>query len=270
MTAHELSPRPFASPPLPKALRRARTLAARVLAGLALSLGVATPFLTDPAAAQPAPAAPAAPAVAMPANVDAAVACVQGFYDKSSTFKSKFTQVYTAKAYNTTKTSTGSVVFSKPGKMYWLYDSENACVGSGPGRRCNTVVSDGSIIKVYEAGNAQMFEQPVDKSQYPAALSFLTGTGKLADSFAFELFPGDKMNFPGGYVLVGQPKTPTAAYSKVLFYVDPPTCQILRAMVIDGQANRNRFDFQAPQVNLPVPPSQFTFTPPPGTSIVKP
>jgi outer membrane lipoprotein carrier protein len=41
-------------------------------------------------------------------------------------------------------------------------------------------------------------------------------------------------------------------------------------MVIDGQGNRNRFDFVSPRVNEPVAATQFTFTPPPGTSIVRP
>ncbi len=41
-------------------------------------------------------------------------------------------------------------------------------------------------------------------------------------------------------------------------------------MVIDGQGNRNRFDFVNPRVNEPVPPTEFTFTPPPGTSVVRP
>jgi len=41
-------------------------------------------------------------------------------------------------------------------------------------------------------------------------------------------------------------------------------------MVIDGQGNRNRFDFVNPKVNEPVPPAEFTFTPPPGTSVVRP
>ena len=43
----------------------------------------------------------------------------------------------------------------------------------------NRVVSDGKIIRVYEAENKQMYEQPIDKSQYPAALAFLVGTGSL-------------------------------------------------------------------------------------------
>ncbi len=42
----------------------------------------------------------------------------------------------------------------------------------------NRVVSDGKVLKIYEAENKQMYEQDVNKSQYPAALSFLMGTGQ--------------------------------------------------------------------------------------------
>ena len=68
-----------------------------------------------------------------------------------------------------------------------------------------------------------MFQQTVDKSQYPAALGFLVGGGKLNEVFNFELYKGDDMNFPGGQVLVGTPKTASPAYTKVLFYVDSST-----------------------------------------------
>jgi outer membrane lipoprotein carrier protein len=212
----------------------------------------------DAGLAQPAP--PPAASTASAASANQAVESVQAFYDKSTTFKSDFQQKFWVKAYNHTKTSTGHVTFAKPGKMEWVYDDP----------KDNRVVSDGKIIRVYEASNKQMFEQPVDTTQYPAALSFLTGTGKLTNNFDFELFPGANMNFPGGYVLVGTPKQPTAAYSKVLFYVDSGTSQVRRVMVIDGQGNRNRFDFVSPRVNEPVAENQFTFTPPPGTSIVRP
>jgi outer membrane lipoprotein carrier protein len=211
----------------------------------------------DTAGAQPVPAGASAP-VGMTANQ--AVQSVQAFYDKSTTFKSDFQQRFWVKAYNHEKKSSGHVTFAKPGKMEWVYDDP----------KDNRVVSDGKTIRVYEASNKQMFEQPVDTTQYPAALSFLTGTGQLGTSFDFELFSGDSMKFPGGYVLVGTPKQPTAAYTKVLFYVDASTSQVRRVMVIDGQGNRNRFDFVSPRVNEPVAATQFTFTPPPGTSIVRP
>jgi outer membrane lipoprotein carrier protein len=191
---------------------------------------------------------------------DQAVSCVQWVYDQSRTFRAGFQQLFTVKAYATEKTSRGQVTFEKPGMMLWKYDEPLN----------NRVVSDGSVIKVYEASNNQMYEQAMDKSQYPAALSFLTGTGRLTDSFDFDLVEGDKLGFKAGYVLLGVPKQPTPAYAKVLFYVDLATSQVRRVMIIDGQGNRNRFDFTNPQFNVSVPPETFRYSPPPGTTIVRP
>ena len=221
------------------------------LSGLGAFPGGAKTAMADP---------PPSPPPGGAQGVDGAVASVQSFYDRSTTFKSDFQQKFWVKAYNREKSSRGHVTFAKPGKMDWVYDDPAG----------NRIVSDGSVVKVYEAGNKQMYEEPIDKSQYPAALSFLTGTGKLTDSFSFQLVSGTEMKFPGGYVLVGTPKAPAAAYSKVLFYVDTATSQVRRVMVIDGQGNRNRFDFVDPRINETVAPAQFSFTPPSGTSVIHP
>ncbi len=200
---------------------------------------------------------------AQPAPADqtaATVAKVQAFYDKTTTFQSDFSQEFFVKSHNVRKESKGKVIFEKPGKMNWEYSNPAG----------NRVVSDGTILKVYEAANKQMFEQNVDKSQYPAALSFLTGGGKLGEVFTFVMYPGAAMNFQGGDVLVGTPKTPTPAYTKVLFYVDSASSQVRRVLIVDGQGNRNRFDFESPKVNVQVPPGTFQFTPPPGTQIIRP
>jgi outer membrane lipoprotein carrier protein len=235
-----------------------RRLLLPVLTALCLVASTATAG-DPPLAASGAPASTCLPATPTAAQ---AVTCVQQVYDQSQTFASDFSQKFWVKAYNQEKSSHGHVTFVKPGKMHWTYDD--------PQSTGNRVVSDGATIKVYEASNKQMYEQPMDKSQYPAALSFLTGTGKLGDSFNFDLFPGAQMNFPGGVVLVGTPKTATPAYSKVLFYIDQATSQVRRVMIIDGQGNRNRFDFEAPHVNQAVSPDLFKFTPPAGTSIIHP
>ena len=248
--------RPRPAPRPLSAVRRRAVPTLLVALVFVAAIGGASSY-SAPGRAQPTGGQPTA--AAQP-SADQAVQSVQAFYEKSTTFKSDFQQKFWVKAYNHEKTSSGHVTFAKPGKMEWVYDDP----------KDNRVVSDGKIIRVYEASNKQMFEQPVDTTQYPAALSFLTGTGKLTDSFDFQLFPGPDMKFPGGYVLVGTPKQPTPAYSKVLFYVDAATSQVRRVMVIDGQGNRNRFDFVSPRVNEPVAPTQFTFTPPPGTSIVRP
>jgi outer membrane lipoprotein carrier protein len=56
----------------------------------------------------------------------------------------------------------------------------------------------------------------------------------------------------------------------MLLYVDGKTFQVRRVLLIDAQKNKNVFDFSAPLVNVAVPASEFQFTAPPGTQVVKP
>jgi outer membrane lipoprotein carrier protein len=211
-------------------------------------------------------AALVAPALLMPAEALAAptaeeiAAKVQKFYDSTKTFRANFAQVYTIKVQNKKKESKGTVVFEKPGKMSWKYDAPNG----------NRVVSDGKVIRVYEREAEQMYESAVKKSQYPAALAFLMGEGKLTKDFKLKLLDSATMKFEGGWVLECTPKEATPAYQKMLLYVDGQTSQARRALIVDAQGNRNRFDFIDPVVNKPVAPNEFEFTPPKNTKIIKP
>jgi outer membrane lipoprotein carrier protein len=228
------------------------------LAVLGSALSTASADAPKPAAPAPAPAPPPAkkPDAAPALTAEQIVDRVQAFYDRTKTFKSGFEQRFTVRAYNRTKESKGQVIFEKPGKMSWRYTNGNR------------VVSDGKNIKVYEAENKQMYETQIDKSQYPAALSFLVGGGSLKKSFKFE--KPDNMKFEGGYVLLGLPREPTPAYQKVVLYVDAATYQVRRVLLLDAQGNRNRFDFVRPEVNRKPPPGEFDFKPPPGTQLIKP
>jgi outer membrane lipoprotein carrier protein len=228
---------------------------------IAISLALAGPgLLVERVSGAQAP--PAAQA-----NAQQIVDQVQAFYDKVHTFQSDFHQEFLVKAYNQTKTASGHVIFSKPGNMNWTYVAPAG----------NRVVSNGATVWVYQAANKQMYQSAINQSQYPAAVSFLTGTGKLADDFDFTLGNGNNTaqpktapNLPGVWVLIGTPKTATPSYRKVLFYVDKATSQVLRVMILDGQSNTNTFTFDGPHVNAPLTPGQFTFAPPPGTNIVRP
>jgi outer membrane lipoprotein carrier protein len=228
----------------------------RTFAALSL-LTLAFPLITSSSLAQQ---GKPAPAKALPAlSADEIVGKVQTFYDQLKTFKASFKQRYTIRSHDKNKDSAGSVIFEKPGKMSWRYTNNG-----------NRVVSDGRIIKIYEKENKQMYEQPLDKSQYPAALSFLTGQGKLKQNFKFTKQDSVAMKYASGYVLLGEPLQPTAAYDKVYFYVDGTTFQVRRVIIIDAQQNKNRFDFEAAQANTKPPQGEFNFTPPPGTQVIKP
>ena len=184
---------------------------------------------------------------------------VQSFYDQTKVYKAGFKQRFWIKSIGQAKHSSGQVIFQKPGKMSWRYSNNG-----------NRVVSDGVIVKVYEAQNKQMFEQKINKSQYPAALSFLVGGGNLLKSFKLRKLNSKRMQYESGYVLEGVPRTPTPAYQKMLLYVDAQTNQVRRVLLLDAQGNRNRFDFLDPKVNEPPPRGEFTFVPPRGTQVIKP
>jgi outer membrane lipoprotein carrier protein len=232
-----------------------------MLAGLGL-VAVAVPFVAAGSAyADGAPApAPAAPAKSAPSLTAEQIADrVQGFYDRSKTFKAGFKQQYRVRAYDKTIDSQGSVIFEKPGKMSWRYTNNG-----------NRVVSDGKLVKVYEKENKQMYEQPLDKSQYPAALSFLVGGGNLKQSFKFTKRDAKQMSFEGGYVIVGDPLEASPSYQSIILYVDANTYQVRRVLLLDAQGNRNRFDFLNPEINTKTPGGEFNFTPPPGTQVIRP
>ena len=198
-------------------------------------------------------------AFAAPLSANDLATRMQGFYDKTKTFRANFKQRFWVEAYRKSKDSNGLVTFEKPGRMSWRYKNNG-----------NRVVSDGKTIKVYEADNKQMYLQTVGKSQYPAALSFLVGGGDLRKTFRLAMLDAKAMQFEGGYVMMGIPKTPTPAYQKVFFYVDAQTYQVRRVLLLDAQRNRNRFDFVGPIVNQKVDKNEFAFTPPKGTRIIKP
>jgi len=193
-------------------------------------------------------------------EVAAEVARVQANYEKVRSFRARFKQDYWVKAYDQRKKSLGTVVFARPGKMSWSYEDPKG----------NRVVSDGKLLRVYEEGAKQLFEQPVDKSQYPQALGFLTGESKLAETFTFEGNEGASMSFPGGLVLVATPRQPLATVQKVLLYVDAATHYVRRVLLLDAQGNRNRFDFDDVKLDDAIDAREFSFAPPAGTTVIHP
>jgi outer membrane lipoprotein carrier protein len=148
----------------------------------------------------------------------------------------------------------------RPDKISFRYDPPNN------GR----IVADGSTIKIYTPQDNQMIVQAMQKTQYPGALAFMMGNG-IASSFDFAV--RERVPYPGT-VLEGKPLVPNPSYETVTFFVgktglaarDPGVLE--RVIVIDAQGNKNRFDFKNASQPASISPAEFTFTPPPGTTIV--
>jgi outer membrane lipoprotein carrier protein len=237
-----------------------RTIVAPVLSLGVLLCGVCGPAFADPPAGSAAPSTSAVPSGStVPAMSAADVAAkLQKTYESITVFDADFEQQYTMKTFNSKKEQSGHVVFEKPGKMRWDYSSPSN----------NVVVSDGKTLWSYEAKDKQARKMLVKDSQQPAALAFLTGKGDLSKEFNLAIATSLQQDFKGGYVLDATPKVATNLYTHVFFFVDGATFQVRRVLIVDGQDNRNRFNFLKPTVNGKVDPSKFVWTPPAGVTVI--
>jgi outer membrane lipoprotein carrier protein len=202
--------------------------------------------------------APVSPARKIALDVDAIFAA-------KKTYTARFAQHYVPKFTGSAKDSTGVLFAERPDKISFRYDPPNN----------NRIVSDGTTVKVYMAEDKQMFETPMQKTQYPGALAFLMGNG-IASSFDFAIKnPTSSSQTYAGTILEGRPLIPNPSYDTVTFFIaaaalasrDPGAIE--RVTVVDAQGNKNRFDFTNAAQPATVNPAEFTFTPPPGTTITR-
>ena len=252
---------------------RIRTKKARPNRLTAGALGLSLLLLLYAAAPCPlpaqSPASPPDPVTSPPLSAPAreVAAAVQSFYDQTRNVSADFYQTYVHKLYKRTDRSKGGVVFQKPGKMRWDYARPNGKV----------IVADGEQLLAYEPGEPgepdQMVIQKMNEAQLPQALSFLTGTGRLEESFLFRLLDPEREGFASGKVLELTPIKPSPHFDRILFYVESnPRLRglVRRVLIIDSLGNRNRFDFSDLRFNRDIPASLFDFRPPPGTRILSP
>jgi len=259
-------------------------LRSRVLLGMSLLLGTQSAAVSSglasaqahpapasgaqPSAAKPSsgtPTAPAKPAQEPAANTDGdaarvTLAAVQTFYEQTRDVSADFQQTYVNKLYDRTDKSRGHVVFKKPGKMRWDYAKPNGKV---------IAASSGKLV-VYEPGDeptdkGQVLQQNFAQAELPQAMSFLLGTGKLADDFDAKLLDAAREGFANGQVLELRPKQASPHFDRLLFYVDTSAAVrglVRRLVIIDASGNRNRFDFSALKFNSGVTDGTFDYVPP--------
>ena len=210
-----------------------------------------------PAAAAPAPAA--APRASARLDVRAVVAEVQKRYDGAADFRARFTQTLTSAGLGRKTNSAGEVMFKKPGRMRWDYEKPE---------KSSYITDGGGVLWLHEPDDKQAFKQKLEGSQLPAALSFLTGKGKLATEFDIVFASKSSYGGPGDYLLSLSPKAPQGQIKAILFVVDPRTFDVRESVITDGQGNVNDLVFADIRVNTRVPDALFKFTPPAGTRVI--
>jgi outer membrane lipoprotein carrier protein len=228
----------------PRARRRRRMTRQTLAAALALAL---LPFTV--AAAEPAADAACAAAVAER---------VQRRYDAVRDLRARFVQRTTSVALGSAAAdsleSRGEVVFAKPGRMRWSYESPEPSL----------VVSDGATVWIHDPAAREAQELPLGPDFLSgAAIQFLLGDGRLVEEF--------EVDARGcGAPLVQLLLTPRrdSSYERLELRADAKSGEIRSTVVVDVLGNRTEVELSDVRVNTGPAASLFRFEPPEGTRVL--
>ena len=198
----------------------------------------------------------------MAPEVKALVDRMQAFYETTQDFTADFKQDYFYKLSKRTQTSTGTVVFAKPGLMRWDYLKPSP----------RTFVLAGVKVYMHDPEAKLLTVASLGSSKLSASVTFLFGQGRLADEFAISQKPCATC---AGTLLQLDPLVVDPRFTRILLEVDPKSAQVLKSTVVDPDGSENAIAFLNLKTNvLPsfdggagsVDP-RFKLTPPPGTQV---
>src|SRR5690606_36322834 len=109
---------------------------------------------------KPAPAASQGTVKTMTPEVAKLVERMQAFYEATADFSADFEQAYTYQTFKRTQTSSGTVIFKKPGLMRWEYLKPSKC----------TFVLAGNKVYAYEPEARTLSVAAMDTSQLSASV----------------------------------------------------------------------------------------------------
>jgi len=143
--------------------------------------------------------------------------------------------------------SRGRVVFAKPGRMRWVYESPEPSL----------VVSDGKTLWIYDPILKEVQILSVDEGFLSGtAIQFLLGEGQILESFVVsaESCEGDQVS------LDLQPRE-SASYERLNLRVERASGAILATAVVDLFGNRTDVVFEKVQRNRSPDDALFRFEP---------
>ena len=184
-------------------------------------------------------------------------AALQRRYESVRALSARFEQTTKSAALGgpgSVTTSSGQLVFAKPGRMRWSYEAPEPSL----------VVSDGSVLWIYDPLRREVQRLSVTQEYLSgAAVSFLFGEGKLSRDFEIRALAcgADEATLE----LV--PREP-ASYEKLRARIDPRTGELRATTVIDLLGNETTVALHGTRVNQAPKADLFRFEVPEGAKLV--
>lgn len=201
---------------------------------------------------------------AAPPDVDATcgtttAAAVQAHYESVRDIDSRFTQTTRSVALGTgaaasSTATTGRVLFAKPGKMRWAYETPAPSL----------VISDGKTLWIYDPASKEAQRFSVSAGYLTgAALSFLLGEGDLVTEFEVSA-----KSCEGAQVELRLLPRGDSTYESLLLTVVRTSGQVLKTSIVDLFGNVTIVAFAKTRTNTDPAASMFEFEPPDGAQVI--
>jgi outer membrane lipoprotein carrier protein len=178
---------------------------------------------------------------------------VDDHYNHLRTLRAHYAEHYTGMGLD--RTETGTLLLKKPGLMRWSYDQP-------PGK---LFVLDGKYAWFYTPGDPQISRAPAKQlDDLRSPLRLLLGHTQLAKELDSLTTAPEGSNFK----ITGVPKG-MANRIRLLTLIVTPAGAIERMKLEETDGAVTEFTFTNIEEDIPLKPSDFMFTPPPGVPIVE-
>lgn len=216
----------------------------------------ASPATKPPGAAAPG-AVPAVPesSPSCPSAVEAAQR-LQARYDATKNFRADFRQETRIAAVGQGDESYGKVVFMKPGRMHWEFQTPQP----------QSMIADGSTLWIYQPADRQVLKAPFSAAFVSTTpVSFLAGVGRIKDDFQVEQ---DTRGCNAQRIYLKMIPKNAQDVGSLTIAVSRPTYDIVEAAVTDPVGNVTTLSFSNIQRNVDLPEDEFRFVVPDGVDVV--
>jgi|SRR5688572_20502630 outer membrane lipoprotein-sorting protein len=192
-------------------------------------------------------------AVAQP-SAPTVLAGIDSAYSKVKAAKLEFEQTTKDAVFGTDAKTGGWIYLQRPNRVRWTY------LAKDKNKKAPTkeFIAKGGKMVYVDHKNKQ-YTKPVSAktSSVPAALSWLTGKGRLAKEFS----PVITATTTSTIELELTPLKPSAAYSKIKLVVDAKTYQVQESVVTASNGNSSGYVFKNVNLDAKLDDKSFEFRP---------
>jgi outer membrane lipoprotein carrier protein len=196
------------------------------------------------------------------------VARVQAHYEQIDDLQARFTQttrsVTLGSSQATALEASGQVIFAKPGRMRWAYETPEPSL----------VLTDGETLWIYDPSAKEAQRMTVSGAFLSgAAIQFLLGEGDLQREFEIsssDCVAEEETTSTGTSPRVGLellPRSPSH-YEKLLLHVDRTSGRVYETTVLDLFGNRTHVELFDVEIDRHPLAASFTFDPPAGVRVI--